>query len=316
MYTKPTVTDKAALFWFCSFSDGQITAILDQKNYVEELNRHLRFRTSTSPHFSSRSPLVTNQMFLIAAHRSITSRPKWTLWKSPTQSWRKRWEDCARRLASPHGVFSFTGIVFLSLQLAVANNRIITLQEDVERVKEESSYQLESRKVSPSIIWRLGPRRGFQSYCVFWMLLSQAVRSDSASDGQALGETRKQLKEETLLRLVRFRPLFSAKVNFQHAEFIYRCRSACVLNTQKYFATVTIFNCCRMWRRSWRCRLGWNRRWRCPWRCWRRTYVRSRTPWWSSGSSLRTSAPLTNSYSTGRRWACYTTELLEKWLLV
>lgn len=43
-------------------------------------------------------------------------------------------------------------IVFLSLKLAVANNRIITLQEDVERVKEESSYQLESRKVSPSII--------------------------------------------------------------------------------------------------------------------------------------------------------------------
>lgn len=33
----------------------------------------------------------------------------------------------------------------------------------------------------------------------------QALRSDSAADGQALGETRKQLKEETLLRLVRFR---------------------------------------------------------------------------------------------------------------
>lgn len=31
------------LLWFFSFSDGQITAILDQKNYVEELNRHLRF---------------------------------------------------------------------------------------------------------------------------------------------------------------------------------------------------------------------------------------------------------------------------------
>lgn len=30
----------------------------------------------------------------------------------------------------------------------MANNRIITLQEDVERVKEESSYQLESRKVN------------------------------------------------------------------------------------------------------------------------------------------------------------------------
>lgn len=34
-------------------------------------------------------------------------------------------------------------------QLAVANNRIITLQEEMERVKEESSYILESnRKVN------------------------------------------------------------------------------------------------------------------------------------------------------------------------
>lgn len=31
---------QAALFLFSR--DGQITAILDQKNYVEELNRHLR----------------------------------------------------------------------------------------------------------------------------------------------------------------------------------------------------------------------------------------------------------------------------------
>lgn len=50
----------------------------------------------------------------------------------------------------------------------------------------------------------------------------QAVRSDSASDGQALGETRKQLKEETLLRLVCFRP-FSARISCQISEFIYRC---------------------------------------------------------------------------------------------
>uniref|UniRef100_A0A3Q3WM16 RUN domain-containing protein n=1 Tax=Mola mola TaxID=94237 RepID=A0A3Q3WM16_MOLML len=103
--------------------DGQITAILDQKNYVEELNRHL-------------SASVNNLQAKVDA-----------LEKSNTK---------------------------LTEELAVANNRIITLQEDVERVKEESSYQLESRK---------------------------AVRSDSASDGQALGETRKQLKEETLLRL-------------------------------------------------------------------------------------------------------------------
>ncbi|XP_071340016.1 protein RUFY3 isoform X3 [Trachinotus anak] len=103
--------------------DGQITAILDQKNYVEELNRHL-------------SASVNNLQAKVDA-----------LEKSNTK---------------------------LTEELAVANNRIITLQEDVERVKEESSYQLESRK---------------------------ALRSDSAADGQALGETRKQLKEETLLRL-------------------------------------------------------------------------------------------------------------------
>ncbi|KAM8885739.1 protein RUFY3 isoform 2-T2 [Spinachia spinachia] len=103
--------------------DGQITAILDQKNYVEELNRHL-------------SASVNNLQAKVDA-----------LEKSNTK---------------------------LTEELAVANNRIITLQEDVERVQEESSYQLESRKAS---------------------------RSESAPDGQVLGETRKQLKEETLLRL-------------------------------------------------------------------------------------------------------------------
>uniref|UniRef100_A0A673A6X1 RUN domain-containing protein n=1 Tax=Sphaeramia orbicularis TaxID=375764 RepID=A0A673A6X1_9TELE len=76
--------------------DGQITAILDQKNYVEELNRHL-------------SASVNNLQAKVDA-----------LEKSNTK---------------------------LTEELAVANNRIITLQEDVERVKEESSYQLESRKV-------------------------------------------------------------------------------------------------------------------------------------------------------------------------
>ncbi|XP_026199193.1 protein RUFY3 isoform X3 [Anabas testudineus] len=103
--------------------DGQITAILDQKNYVEELNRHL-------------SASVNNLQAKVDA-----------LEKSNTK---------------------------LTEELAVANNRIITLQEDAEIAKEESSYQLETRK---------------------------ALRSDSAADGQALGETRKQLKEETLLRL-------------------------------------------------------------------------------------------------------------------
>nr|XP_013999030.1 unnamed protein product [Salmo salar] len=105
--------------------DGQITAILDQKNYVEELNRHL-------------SASVNNLQAKVD-----------TMEKSNTK---------------------------LTEELAVANNRIITLQEDVERVKEESSYQLESsRKAS---------RAG-----------------DGLADSQVLGEARKQLKEETLLRL-------------------------------------------------------------------------------------------------------------------
>ncbi|XP_031685393.1 protein RUFY3 isoform X1 [Oncorhynchus kisutch] len=103
--------------------DGQITAILDQKNYVEELNRHL-------------SASVNNLQAKVD-----------TMEKSNTK---------------------------LTEELAVANNRIITLQEDVERVKEESSYQ-SSRKASRS--------------------------GDGLADGQVLGEARKQLKEETLLRL-------------------------------------------------------------------------------------------------------------------
>ncbi|XP_053510233.1 protein RUFY3 isoform X2 [Ictalurus furcatus] len=104
--------------------DGQITAILDQKNYVEELNRHL-------------SASVNNLQAKVDA-----------LEKSNTK---------------------------LTEELAVANNRIITLQEEVERMKEESSYLVESNRKS--------------------------LRPDGAADGQVLGETRKQLKEETQLRL-------------------------------------------------------------------------------------------------------------------
>ncbi|KAM6440947.1 protein RUFY3 isoform 3-T4 [Liasis olivaceus] len=107
-----------------SEGDGQITAILDQKNYVEELNRHL-------------SATVNNLQAKVDA-----------LEKSNTK---------------------------LTEELAVANNRIITLQEEMERVKEESSYILESnRKVN---------------------------KQDRTADGHALTEARKQLKEETQLRL-------------------------------------------------------------------------------------------------------------------
>ncbi|KAK7830872.1 hypothetical protein U0070_018416 [Myodes glareolus] len=78
-----------------SEGDGQITAILDQKNYVEELNRHL-------------NATVNNLQAKVDA-----------LEKSNTK---------------------------LTEELAVANNRIITLQEEMERVKEESSYLLESSR--------------------------------------------------------------------------------------------------------------------------------------------------------------------------
>ncbi|XP_017734437.1 PREDICTED: protein RUFY3 [Rhinopithecus bieti] len=104
--------------------DGQITAILDQKNYVEELNRHL-------------SATVNNLQAKVDA-----------LEKSNTK---------------------------LTEELAVANNRIITLQEEMERVKEESSYILESNRKGP--------------------------KQDRTAEGQALSEARKHLKEETQLRL-------------------------------------------------------------------------------------------------------------------
>ncbi|XP_005359512.2 protein RUFY3 isoform X5 [Microtus ochrogaster] len=107
-----------------SEGDGQITAILDQKNYVEELNRHL-------------NATVNNLQAKVDA-----------LEKSNTK---------------------------LTEELAVANNRIITLQEEMERVKEESSYLLESSRKGP--------------------------KQDRTAEGQALSEARKHLKEETQLRL-------------------------------------------------------------------------------------------------------------------
>ncbi|CAJ0934208.1 unnamed protein product [Ranitomeya imitator] len=73
----------------CSEEDVQITAILDQKNYVEELNRQL-------------SATVNNLQTKVDA-----------LEKSNTK---------------------------LTEELAVANNRIITMQEEMERMKEDSTY--------------------------------------------------------------------------------------------------------------------------------------------------------------------------------
>ncbi|XP_062399264.1 protein RUFY3 isoform X4 [Sardina pilchardus] len=101
--------------------DGQITAILDQKNYVEELNRHL-------------SASVNNLQAKVDALEKSNSK--------------------------------------LTEELAVANNRVITLQEDVEQIKIEGFYPAD-----------------------------KAPRADGSAEGQVLGEARKQLKEETQLRL-------------------------------------------------------------------------------------------------------------------
>uniref|UniRef100_A0A8C5LPF0 RUN and FYVE domain containing 3 n=1 Tax=Leptobrachium leishanense TaxID=445787 RepID=A0A8C5LPF0_9ANUR len=105
----------------CNEGDGQITAILDQKNYVEELNRQL-------------SATVNNLQAKVDAFE-----------KSNTK---------------------------LTEELAVANNRIITMQEEMERMKD--SYYMETNK---------------------------ANRQERTAEGQALTEARKQLKEETQLRL-------------------------------------------------------------------------------------------------------------------
>ncbi|KFP81255.1 Protein RUFY3 [Acanthisitta chloris] len=111
--------------------DGQITAILDQKNYVEELNRHL-------------SATVNNLQAKVDA-----------LEKSNT----KLTEEVSA-MGNPLMLWGLTregGV-------------------EMERVKEESSYILESsRKVG--------------------------VTKDRSAEGQALTEARKQLKEETQLRL-------------------------------------------------------------------------------------------------------------------
>ncbi|KFW90777.1 Protein RUFY3 [Phalacrocorax carbo] len=119
-----------------SEGDGQITAILDQKNYVEELNRHL-------------SATVNNLQAKVDA-----------LEKSNT----KLTEEVSVIEKSPDV------LAFWNWGL----KRIITLQEEMERVKEESSYILESNR---------------------------KVTKDRTADGHALTEARKQLKEETQLRL-------------------------------------------------------------------------------------------------------------------
>ncbi|XP_062902998.1 protein RUFY3 isoform X4 [Mobula hypostoma] len=123
-----------------SEGDGQITAILDQKNYVEELNRHL-------------SSTVNNLQAKVDA-----------LEKSNTK---------------------------LTEELAVANNRIITLQEETERIKQESALQLESTWKKMEVSKADGNTEGLG--------LGQRQGRQVMEDADT--ETRKQLKEETQLRL-------------------------------------------------------------------------------------------------------------------
>ncbi|XP_078061740.1 protein RUFY3 isoform X2 [Mustelus asterias] len=118
--------------------DGQITAILDQKNYVEELNRHL-------------SATVNNLQAKVDA-----------LEKSNTK---------------------------LTEELAVANNRIITLQEETERIKQENAYYSDSTRKKMEVGKLDGNAEG------------QAHRQSRQGTDDAHTETRKQLKEETQLRL-------------------------------------------------------------------------------------------------------------------
>ncbi|XP_041041833.1 protein RUFY3-like isoform X2 [Carcharodon carcharias] len=118
--------------------DGQITAILDQKNYVEELNRHL-------------SATVNNLQAKVDA-----------LEKSNTK---------------------------LTEELAVANNRIITLQEETERIKQENAYYSDSTRKKMEVGKLDGNAEG------------QAHRQSRQGTDDSHSEARKQLKEETQLRL-------------------------------------------------------------------------------------------------------------------
>ncbi|XP_006003788.1 protein RUFY3 isoform X2 [Latimeria chalumnae] len=122
-----------------SEGDGQITAILDQKNYVEELNRHL-------------NATVNNLQAKVDA-----------LEKSNTK---------------------------LTEELAVANNRIITLQEEVERVKEASSYILESNRkdVEKELEVQIGMRQEME-------LAMKMLDKDVCEKQDALVALRQQLDD-------------------------------------------------------------------------------------------------------------------------
>lgn len=145
---------------------------------MEELNRHLRFVFPfTLFTLLQLVELVTNMIFLSVFSASVNNLQAKVdaLEKSNTKLTEEvrvmqRYTLQIRHFTSAHtlllynvichlllctaaGILCLHSCLLFSTQLAVANNRIITLQEDVERVKEESSYQLESRKVNSSLIF-------------------------------------------------------------------------------------------------------------------------------------------------------------------
>uniref|UniRef100_A0A8C6WXE3 RUN and FYVE domain containing 3 n=1 Tax=Neogobius melanostomus TaxID=47308 RepID=A0A8C6WXE3_9GOBI len=124
--------------------DGQITAILDQKNYLEELNRHL-------------SASVYNLQGKADALEKSNAR--------------------------------------LTEELAVVNNRFITLQDEVERVKEESSHQLESRKdVEKELEIQIGIKQEME-------LSMKMLEKDICEKQDALVELRLQLDDMRAINL-------------------------------------------------------------------------------------------------------------------
>lgn len=119
---------------------------------MEELNRHLRLVRVSALRAASPADLPTHRFASSVCSASVNNLQAKVdaLEKSNT----KLTEEVRRRTSTRSLAFAVGWPEchrdFCLPQLAVANNRIITLQEDVERVQEESSYQLETRKVSAS----------------------------------------------------------------------------------------------------------------------------------------------------------------------
>lgn len=127
-----------------------------------------------------------------------------------------------------------------SPQLAVANNRIITLQEDVERVKEESSYQLESRKVKEEPPFTDVVHRDLTCMC-------NDCKGIDAGGEKRLGGRRTSAGRDAQ----------AAQRGNSASTGEYQGLNA-GLGTFTTFSLVRkpLYLTCRTWRRSWRCRSG------------------------------------------------------------